>query len=192
MMCFIVMWNRSYCVYHMSLTTQVASQEMISSRRACAHLFATQTSLSCNKSFYITDMKVTAAWSLALHYAHANPRTITVATGSVAAIACPALLSAVAFNAAGLTASSPVAGGFALLFEALFVLEFSSLVRWCIRTFTIHGRRNPCDCSSATKRCYGWIWCCYCQWSGTNWRCDHWASSTVLGNKVDIAKYIPL
>lgn len=42
----------------------------------------------------------------------------------VAAIACPALLSAVAFNAAGVTASGPVAGGFALLLETFFVLKF--------------------------------------------------------------------
>jgi hypothetical protein len=70
------------------------------------------------------NMNVTAAWNSALGYAKANPRTITVATGSVAAIACPALLSAVAFNAAGVTASGPVAGGFALLLETFFVLKF--------------------------------------------------------------------
>ena len=70
------------------------------------------------------NMNVTAALNSALRYATANPRTITVATSSVAAIACPALLSAVAFNAAGLTANGPVAGGFSLLLETLFVLEF--------------------------------------------------------------------
>jgi len=55
-------------------------------------------------------MNFTAALTTALHYAHANPGTIAIATSSAAVVACPALLSVAAFNAAGLTAGGPVDG----------------------------------------------------------------------------------
>jgi hypothetical protein len=55
-------------------------------------------------------MNFTAALTIAIHYAHANPGTIAIATGSAAVVACPALLSVPAFSAAGLAASGPVAG----------------------------------------------------------------------------------
>jgi len=61
-------------------------------------------------------MNFTVALTTAIHYAHANPGTIAIATGSAAVVACPALLSVAAFSAAGLASNGPVAGGaFALL-----------------------------------------------------------------------------
>lgn len=62
-------------------------------------------------------MTITAAWNSAVHYAHANPGTIATATGSVAFMACPALLSAAVFNVAGLTVTGPVAGMFPPLLD---------------------------------------------------------------------------
>jgi len=56
-------------------------------------------------------MNIKAALDTAVHYTHTNPGTIAIATGSTAVMACPALLSVAAFNAAGLTASGSVAGG---------------------------------------------------------------------------------
>jgi hypothetical protein len=55
-------------------------------------------------------MNCTAALDMAVHYVHANPGTIAIATSSAAVVACPALLSVAVFNAAGLTTGGPVAG----------------------------------------------------------------------------------
>lgn len=75
-------------------------------------------SLICEQVLYLSNMNITAAWNSAVHYAHANLGTIAIATGSVAAMACPAILSAAVLNAAGLTVSGPVAARFPLLLYA--------------------------------------------------------------------------
>jgi hypothetical protein len=54
-------------------------------------------------------MNSTAALDMAVHYVHANPGTIAVATSSAAVVACPALVSVAVFNAAGLIIGGPVA-----------------------------------------------------------------------------------
>jgi hypothetical protein len=58
----------------------------------------------------LPNMNFTVALTTAIHYAHANPGTIAIATGSAAVVACPALLSVAAFSAAGLASNGPVAG----------------------------------------------------------------------------------
>lgn len=56
------------------------------------------------------NMDIAASLDTAVHYVHANPRTVAVVTDSATVMACPAVLSVAAFNAAGLTASGSVAG----------------------------------------------------------------------------------
>jgi hypothetical protein len=73
-------------------------------------------------------MNITTALTSVAHYAQANPGTVTMATGSVAMMACPALLSAAAFGAAGLTVGGPVAGNLCRCrtrygFENLIVIQ---------------------------------------------------------------------
>jgi len=62
------------------------------------------------RALKLPNMSFTPALTTAIHYAHANPGIIAIATGSAAVVACPAVLSVAAFNAAGLTASGPAAG----------------------------------------------------------------------------------
>jgi hypothetical protein len=76
----------------------------------CSLISLPIASVRPSQSICLADMNITTALTSVAHYAQANPGTVTMATGSVAIMACPALLSVAVFNAAGLGVGGPVAG----------------------------------------------------------------------------------